>query len=172
MDEGAQLWTLGFCRANWWRVKNLMDIEDLLQEASICYYIVVNRYPEVTPANRMSLYMTTIRRRVHDLSALDTRYRELFDRAADFDVELEAHGVRKAQLGEAIPTNKRTPSYVHAFLWLISQPMEMMRLRSPYRVRIDGERETTHEYLCRMIRHDPSTTPHLPEAVVDYLQSV
>lgn len=58
--------------ANAWRFKNVMGVEDALQEGYIMFAHNAELYPDVEPAHFMALYKTTLERRIIDWSRKST----------------------------------------------------------------------------------------------------
>jgi len=61
---------------NYWRVRRLMDREDLFQEAMVVYLKTARAYPALdTPQHFMALFKVAWINRLNDLSKMDTRNR-------------------------------------------------------------------------------------------------
>ena len=61
MPPKIELWTRKFCALNAWRVKPLLDEEDLFQECAIKYVEVRARYRHEPKLKRKHLYMKSCR---------------------------------------------------------------------------------------------------------------
>lgn len=175
MDDGARGWLINFCQANLYRISETFtrdDLEDFIQDGALLYCRVRLSYPFVRqPQHVMSLFMTSMKRFTIDLERKRKRREGLISFVSDVDDPVECpHTLHSVPDGLLV--TQGTPWYIHAFLKLLCSPDGPVKLRRPYRVRMSGIREMTHDRLCRMIGADPSTTPTLPDAIEEYFGSV
>ncbi len=163
MDQGARLWIFKTARENLWRVAGHIDFDDLVQDGMYFWHRIVTRYPNVThPPHRMALFKTAYSNHIHDLSKNRSRL-ELVnesDLGVDMDVLVEGED----------------PNADPDLAFLIAQlPPAIMRVLTrmyqgdaPFRLRLDGTRETCNQRACRIAGLDP-TKRDIHTALLRYL---
>lgn len=173
MDQGARRWLIKYAYKNLWRVAQSHDLDDLVQDGYLMFYIVWNKYPHVRDIpHLMRLFQVTFINHVHDLSKHQSRMANIIDYAVDLHDPASDSADQVHDLGNGYFIPDTAPWYVHAFLRLLCSPEGQRGLRSQYRVRLSGVREETHSRLCRLIGADPESTPILPDALETYFASV
>ena len=162
MDEGAYNWMLGFIKKNFWRVSNWIDYTDLIQDGQLCYYHLLNRYPNaVDPPHIMSLFMTTFTRHLHDLA--NNRTQQLDDpvTALAASEEHEAAFWNKSIGNDDIAEQLAgAPDHVKKAIHALENNK---RLRTPSRRKTDGTRTTLNDRLCQAVGCDSTRIDLLDE---------
>lgn len=153
MDQGVQGWIFNTARENFWRVAEYYEFEDLLQDGGMIWAKIVRRYPGAENQKQfMALFKRAFTNHIHDLSKKASAIRY----------------VREAEMPETFEglLEMSDPDQDPDVLLLIRQlpPAIMRALRKmyaegrehPFRLRLDGSRETTRERLCRLAGLDPA----------------
>ena len=179
MDDGARRWLFKTARKNYWRVSAWYDLDDLIQEGYVAYYIVLNKYPRaVDPPHRMGLFRVIFLNRLHDLANARTHMVQetcesdlIRPATSDTDEFFEsplAQIPAEPSILEALSSLSYAPQYVRDALKLFASEDGLRSLRAVYRKVPVGEkcpgkrqhlrRETLNERMCRLTGYDPAET--------------
>lgn len=177
-DAGVRGWIYNTARKNYWRVPPWYDLDDLVQDGYWHYARIVTRYSDVkSRAHMMALFKRTYLNHINDLSKKATKYPQinagdlverspgLFSENAFWDCIMWDEG-NMDWAGLAA----MAPEPIRDVFRLLSSDDGIRRLRSHYRIRRDGTRETFNERLCRLIGIEP--TFDLAGALRSYLTKV
>ena len=153
-------WATNYIHKNIWRVPNHIEFEDLLQDAH-CYFLVcVERYGYVTqPAHFMSLFKSCLRNHMTDLSHTSTDEKAISVPIPDVDEFFNMiENISWGNLNEGfknILLSQAPEEIMAAVEAIINKPPidknEKRRARKHMPLR-----ETTNEYLCRVLGKDSS----------------
>lgn len=156
MDSIAVGWLVNTARRNLWRVPTDYTLEDLVQDGYLVYYRVSNKYPDVTePRHLMRLFQVSFNNHINTLSKKRTRVPLLC--ASDLcTTHTDESKFWDAVLDHADPQElsvmlHNAPPLVRQALSLYLDDKTCSSMRSRYRVRKDGTRETLNERMCRLL---------------------
>ena len=172
MDGPARLWLYKTCHKQFWRVAGWYEFDDLVQDGFMKFYHVQRKYSRARRDSKhgavteqrhlMALFKIAFINHIHGLATRRTR--------APDDCLLEDMAVAKAigadQLADSLlPAEQsnaelftsicQAPEPVQRLLGKIASEPELPALRSAYRVRRDGTRETLNQRLCRIAKVEP-----------------
>ena len=153
MDIGARKWLAKTALKNLWRLPE-MDLDDLIQEGHVCYWLLKKRYPLATDAPHvMALFKSTFLNRISDLSRHDRHRKENFTAESTGSSEtiqllINSQVCPFAEL--AVRISELPPIASKAVALIISTDM----LTAPMRHSKSGHRETLNERLCRRLGLD------------------
>lgn len=176
LDNGMKAWLVYYARKNLWRVPDWYDLSDLIQDGYICYLKCRARYkgsPRITQRREfMALFMRAFINHVTDLSNLKTDAGEV-PILSGVDSLSESQAIERFVPPEHEEATtrlliKEAPLEVKALMYLFFTEDGRGRLQRRLFRRCNGERETTNEFLCRLIGVDPDTV-NLPNIVQNYL---
>lgn len=170
MDKGVEGWIYKTANKHYWRVASWYDFDDLVQDGFLCYFRTCARYTQTIDGQRrigvatetkhiMRLFQTSFTNHIHDLARAKTRQPDMAVEQLP-DTMTEAEGYERL-IAEAPPLIARVISD------LVNG--DAARLRSPFRRRADGTRETLNERLCRIIGIPVSEAPRLHTELRSYL---
>jgi hypothetical protein len=145
MDSSARIWLAKTARANLWRIYHWYDLDELIADGVLCWQIVVAKYPDVNKrSQQMALFKTTFTNHMHRLA--NSRSKQAIDISTDKlpEQENEEEDLR------GFTTS--APAAVRALLLAIIDHPEL--LKYPPRRWLGGRRETTNQWLCRLIGLD------------------
>lgn len=155
MDFGARVWMRRLAAKQFWRVASWYELEDLIQDGHIHWWRIVERYPDVTDAHRMSLFKTTFQNHIHNLAKHKTRCPEVTvtvlagnEDHSDFWERLVVEDFDFANCNLLIA---KAPEPVQKFMRLMASEDGPRHMRALYRKRRGGGRETTNDRLCRLL---------------------
>lgn len=174
-DEGLRGWVVNTAKRNYWRVAAWHELEDLIQEGMLAYAICSVRYASTVEnkSHFMALVKTAYLHRIADLANARTRTMEIalsqIVAEGKDDEALELLSGVTFPEAEMVACLLSAPREVRAYLAAISDPDVAKRLRSPYRKRLDGTRETTKERMSRVIGMDMTG---LRESLREQLEAV
>lgn len=170
---GLEGWTMKFIKANFWRFAAHYEFEDLVQEAWIKFLYVKEKYPRVVePEHFMSLYKTSLRNHFHDLAFAYKGEKDLICLAVDSDEEYSDilnglpggepnNGMLNIILSEA-------PREVRELVRVLCT--DASRFCQSKKRRNSSGRETTNEFLCRVMGYNPEKV-NLRKMVQDCLST-
>jgi hypothetical protein len=157
MDEGAQRWLVKYCYKNHWRVRQSHEVDDLIQDGQLMYYVVRDRYPIAKdPPHIMRLFQVTFINHVHDIAKKHSRMAAIVDYSLDLHASDPLNSSVKIpklakqidyDFGHSYTIPNSAPWYIHAFLRLLCTEEGRLGLRARYRIRLSGVREETHARL-------------------------
>lgn len=155
MDDGARGWLFRTARDQFWRVAVWYDLDDLVQDGYFTYYRVQKFYPDVVDRPHiMRLFQISYMNHIHTLAKLARRTNATEVPAAEVDPFI-LETITEDELATLYTLMAQAPQAVQAALRLYSTKDGRRRLRSTYRIRKDGTRETLNERLCRLTGFDP-----------------
>lgn len=147
LDAGMRGWIVKTSKKNYWRVPTYYQLEDLIQDGMVTYAYCNRKYQHVTAiAHFMSLVKVSFLNHIHDLSNERTLKRD------EILVSPESYMLNSTDLGEAFFTTLlgQLPVELKHLVMLLASGTRRLRRR-------DGDtRETTNEFLCRLLAVDPS----------------
>ena len=167
MDKGARLWLYKTCHKQFWRVSGWYEFDDLVQDGFMTFYRVRGQYPKVDkPQHLMAIFKIAFLQHIHVIANRRTKhsveacFTDLFgpelgmtDQEAQALERLLPADAPNAELFTAIC---QAPEPVRHLLEKLGSDPELPALRSAYRVRRDGTRETLNERLCRIVKVEPA----------------
>lgn len=169
MDEGARYWLFKTAKRNYWRVASWMDIDDLIQDGFLCWQITIRRHPDVEDIRiLMRYFQVTYSNLLHDLAnkrtySLEVPFCTLSEEATYlFEQQVCEFGEMMRLIIEAPPQISRC---LRALIF------NNLDLSAPYRLWLDGRRETFNDRLCRLLGVDPKTC-NLHKALDTYLRHI
>jgi DNA-directed RNA polymerase specialized sigma24 family protein len=128
-----------YFRKHEWRIKPMMEVDDMMQEAYLIFLRLLDRYEYDSPQHFMAIWKLALRNAVHWWSGRRTRRHEVAI-PDDFDM-----------VGKDVDASIR----LERRMAQVSGPMRNLldglrgRGRRPRRKGPGGRRLTTNEYLCR-----------------------
>lgn len=147
LDAGIRGWLVNTAKKNLWRVPPWYDLNDLIQEGYICYSNCNLKYGrDLTPSHFMALVKVSYIHQLHDLANLRTR------NAAELMLPLDSPAFSRAVPEEStfFTLLKQLPGELQELITiLLNDAKDIPMLRE------GRDRETTNEYLCRLIGVDP-----------------
>jgi hypothetical protein len=160
-DAGIRNWLLSYAKKNYWRVAAWYDWDDLVQDGYLCFYKCRRHYPEVSdPKHMMALVKVTYVRHIINLAnqrthTLDIPASDLMDADGDALWEnLLSLGVEHEE-ASLYTLLAKAPPEVRSVLRLFFTETGRRQFNRPVR-RINGLRETTNEFLCRLLGYNPN----------------
>lgn len=181
MDDGAKGWLFRTARKNFWRVADWYDIDDLIQDGYMCYYRVLDRYQDVhDKPHVMRLFQVTYINHIHDLSKKKTKqldvplsatlhlHAHLNSHDRDYSHEYDKVCADAGMI--EVPPSCPVSGILGKLLAALNSEDEIIKLQSPFRVRLDGTRETLNDRLCALIGIDPDNA-HLASMLRSYLET-
>lgn len=167
MDEGARGWICRTATKNFWRVHPWYELDDLIQDGYCLYYKMRRHYPDaVDRPHTMRLLQVSYINHIHNIA------RKRWDVVEDMESQLNQ---------DQITAVKNLPCDCAALLQLIAEApsavkavlvkaMTTTALRSRFRRRSNGSRETWNERFCWMAGLDPKTNK-LHQDVITHLRT-
>lgn len=151
LDDGAINWMKRNAAKQYWRVAPWINLDDLIQDGYLCWFIVRSKYPYVeSRANRMALFKRVFNNHLHNLANAKTRHPEIAFAQAELDAKLDGES---CELAEMMTMIAEAPVKVRKLLKkLIADPT---CLRDTYRKDDGLIRETLNERLCRLAGLNP-----------------
>lgn len=164
MDQGAIGWLYKTARTQYWRVCHWQDLEDLIQDGYVAYYRILQKYPHIkNKSHLMRLFQVTFINHIHDLAKQDSHLPSLsMEEIPIPDICDHSPATLLAELSQA-------PAPINQLLSLVATDKGRAKLRSQYRVRPDGYRETLNDRWCRLLGLDPAIVD-LPTMLTEYFQ--
>lgn len=139
-------WIVNTARRNLWRVYGWYDLDDLIQDGFICYCMCLERYSHVKEKRHlMALVKVTYINHIHRLARKKRKRPEILVPADSpvFDGLVPEDASFITLLGQ-LPEELRQLIDI-----LLKDACKLPRL-----VGVDGVRETTNQYLCRLVGLD------------------
>lgn len=153
-------WIVKFANQEYSKVRNFMDLEDLIHEGFDCLYDCKKRYPDRSPKHFFATVKTMFRRHIPYLLNRNARLPvaailDMVDIQNEQDFSDKIMGADEFQL--LCTLIAEAPQAIKPILEaFVSDKNEVIELLAkPYAKRIDGTRETTNERLCRYLGLDP-----------------
>jgi hypothetical protein len=155
MDKAAKGWLATTARKMHWRVRGLVDVQELIQDGLLLHHIITVRYQNArTPSQRMALFKTSFQNHITDLSRKQCRCAHVV-LAGDVDIDLSL-----IPQDEDVPRSQAEPP--PCIQRLISEcAARPHRFRMPRRCKPDGTRETESEWLSRVAGFEVPADAHL-----------
>lgn len=145
-------WATKYANKSVWRVRPEHDFDDLMQDAYIYFLTVKERYPRVVdPPHFMRLFQTCFINHINDLASRRTRR---------VDVAATSCSAPDADILELAVAKYGNLDEVELELLIQDAPAEIQELirtvqngdrKPPLRRKKNGLRETTRDYLQRMV---------------------
>ncbi len=169
-----------FSRLNLWRVENIMDQDDVMQEAMFTLLIMEKRLIEhgkdstiLTPKQYMAFFKMSFSNHFHTLSIRDTRYKRMKTESSFYQETDEENYfsisdlVSDDNIGFIEVLVEQAPSEVKAVLNLLfNAPKELLESAS-----IALKKDITdNTVLCRLLGFDPKET-NLVNLTKEYLNN-
>jgi hypothetical protein len=160
MDRKTKQWLANTSSRNYWRVCSYYDIDDLIQDGMLIYHRVTQKYKGSgkSPAHILNTYKASFKNHIHDLANKRTRQPvelQLLSMSPDDNDYSERFVPGVPEMQTLAAKIAKAPVRVREVLQLFASDDECKRMRAPYRVRIDGQRETLNDRLCRLAGFDP-----------------
>lgn len=174
IDAGAQGWITKTARRNYWRVCQWYELDDLIQDGVLYFYKIANRYPDVTnKAHLMRLFQVSYINYIHDLAKQktrqpDARVSDLFANVVDEFTALDNIAPAQPEMSYLQVLIDEAPQAVRSVLKLLESDAGRQQLKSRYRIRENGHRETLNERLHRLTGIDLDID--LPHELTAYFQ--
>ena len=163
-------WTTNYIHKNFWKFCSDYEFEDLVQEAYIKFLQCRDRYVSVRESKHfMSLYQTSVKNHFSDLAKKIRTGRQCVVFESEIgDEYLVALSTLAGHLDNDGPRNiliRQAPEEVRRLISsMLDGGAEAFRRHKTLRRAKDGEltkrkfsvRETTNEFLCRLLRCDPT----------------
>lgn len=160
MDQSARGWMFKKARSSLWRMKDTMDLDELLQEGWLCWIKVGRKYPHITHApHLMELFKTTFTNHIHDLAEKASRQLPTTGGIELGDIASFATNPDTSEVLALMP-----PGLAKALVALATDPRALTTFRW-----VAGQWETPDEKLCRLAGVKPECVPLL-EQVRMYLR--
>jgi hypothetical protein len=191
MDRGTRLWLLKTARKHFWRVVTpSYEMDDLIQDGFVCYERVIAMYERrdyVSPRGNVTKGSPRVRKRSHIMRLFQVSFvnhiNELSKRrtvnaievlAADLvpitvESEWDAFVTDDSDLMQLERLIAEAPRMLQPVLREIISETNGECFREPYRVFIDGQRETFNERLCKIAGLD-CTKVDIATMLRSYLQ--
>lgn len=158
-------YVVNYLRANFWRVKNSMEYEDMLQEAHVVYLRLAQKYHDIdTPQHFMALFKTAWSNHFVDISRKDTNSRLMMyeNQFADNDDVLSNFLSSvvgdQSNTGHLVVMIKQAPAEVRQVLSLfINAPTEILELASKSWKSSGRNQDFGNNMLCTMLGVEQGT---------------
>lgn len=147
LDTGMRGWLVNTAKKNLWRVPPWYVLEDLVQEGYICYSNCNVKYGrELKLKHFMALVKVSFINHIHDLANLKTR------NISELVVDPESAILFRIEPEEAtfFTLLKQLPRELQELINILLNDASEIPMMCSGR-----ERETTNDYLCRLIGVDP-----------------
>lgn len=146
---------VNYMNRNLWRVEPEHDFDDLMQDAYLYFLICCQSYPNVSEAKHfMALFRVCLFNHMCYLSSTRSKRREYF--AYDIDeagVDKFAGRTKVQEECEIRLLMEEAPQAVQALLESLEGMDKPMKFKKS-----KGIRETTNEFLCRIVGFNPAVT--------------
>jgi hypothetical protein len=150
LDEGAIGWIKNYVRRNHWRVSRWIDRRDLVQDGCALFLQCRKKRPDITEqALLMRYFKTAFANYVNDCSNRRTREAIVNEEMPETVPDEPEH-----ELATLYVTLCESPAAVRRLLLLLADDRQR-KLLEPYRRDERGVRETTNQWLCRIVQADP-----------------
>lgn len=167
MDESAKRWLYKQAHKHLWRVCQWYDLDDLIQDGMMCWWKVVRRYPEVRDRpHMMRLFQTTFTNHVHALAnrrtnQLDMLMDDPFPFSGDHPLrDIVGDEGDAASFAELVAHLSKVSEPARKLLALYTTDEGCRQMRTIYRRRRGGQRETTGERIARLTGEDMGYLRH------------
>lgn len=155
LDKGIKGWIIKTAKKNHWRVRAWGDLEDLIQEGWWCYARCHRKYPGVNQAHFMALVKVSFIHHIHFLALKASRRPDSIlgkNSYQDVDQALEALLAPVPEEQTFVTLMGQLPAEIKQLLViLINDAREI-----PMLINNDGTRETTNQYLWRLLGQKPN----------------
>lgn len=176
-------WLHKTCYRQYWRVAGIMELDDFVQEGYLCYCYCRNLYGNNLPPQQfMTLFQRAFGTRITDASNLRTRIRSheisecelssgtLEDDSDTSPLDRLVDAEDTGDLNGILQVISDAPSQaIRDFLCLFLGD-GAASLLLPYKRTAAGERETTNEFLCRILGLNPKAVGDLVGQTKAYLR--
>lgn len=148
-DRATEIFVARFVEKNHWRVASTMTREDLTQEAWMVWWKIYRRYKPTSQRSQMALFMTSLTRHVHTLATKSGASRDneiAVDDPCSHDTRID-----EGSEGLILAALRSLPREIADVVKALIDDANLNALRLPHLRRRGGWRETTDEYLCRVL---------------------
>lgn len=169
LDEGLERWIHKTAAAQFWRVSGGYELEDLVQDGYLYWALCRERYRHVTEKRHfMALFMTSYQNHITNLANARTKRGHVDCAVPDVEPSVLARMIGVETEGATLATLlEHAPPVLKRAFGLFCTDAGRATLRQEFQ-RVNGVRETTNQFLCRLLGVDP-TTVNLPKLMKDYL---
>lgn len=147
LDPGLRGWLVNYSKRNFWRVPSCYDLDDLIQDGYLCYCVCNAKYRHVKVQRHfMALVKVTFHNHITDLANERTRLGEVL-------VPPDSPTLDRVETPDALCAVllRQLPDELKQLLHVLLHGARQI----PMRRYADGTRETTNDYLCRLLGVDP-----------------
>lgn len=147
LDSIMHGWIVNTAKRNIWRIPNWYDLDDLIGEGFICYAVCNIKYRHVRQTRQfMKLVQTTFRNHITDLANERTLSPE------EVSVPPDSPLLVRAEIGDALLLTmlNQLPKELQVLITRLIGGTDLPRMKR-YK---NGVRETSNEYLCRLMGVD------------------
>lgn len=181
-DEGLVGWMHKFLYKNFWKVEGLLDVDEFIQEGYLTYCKCRARYGvNLAPAHFMALYKRMLFTHVIDLAKARTKrspevcesdihsdaFAEDYPDTCFFD-RYSSTEVSESDVSAVIRVILDAPAEIRAVLELFITDTDN-KAAQKHRKNLDGTRETSHQFFCRLTNQDPGMR-NIVKRTKDYLR--
>lgn len=170
IDCGAEGWLHRYAAKQQWRVSHFAyELDDLIQDGYVSWYICANRYRHVTDYGHMnSLFKVTYMNHVHGLAAVDKNpsYDPMVTRISEL-IQPKYRGLSESWILDKV--NSHLLRYEGSVGRLVAESVEPVKtvlrfllsdegikeMRRPFRRRLSGVRETVNSRIYRYLKLEP-----------------
>lgn len=162
LDAGVRGLVVNMAKKNFWRVANWYEIDDLIQDGYMCWAKVRQAYPKIKNIKHLTaLFKTTFSRYIIDLS---NKKREGEELVISQFIDERSNGIREwesllgvtDEVGTASILLHSMPSELKELWRYLTSESGRAELRGRYQT-VRGVRETTNQFLCRVLGLDSET---------------
>lgn len=157
LDKMLKGWIINHAKRNYWRVASWYDLDDLIQDGFVCYCRCLEKYGHIQVQRHFTaLVVATFTNHIHDLAAKKTRSAEMsiseYAAADCIDTSEALENLAGVEHEEQTLATliAQLPAELHELIKVLANDA-----RSFPMLRINGRRETTNEWLCRIAKLDP-----------------
>lgn len=171
IDNGAEIWLRRYAVKNSWKVSHFAyEIDDLIQDGYLSWYICADRYNQVTDYRHMcSLFKMTFTNRIRELSMTDkdNKFNFMLEGGLSDLVDPSMQGLSESWILDKVCGHyMQTTGSVGQIISDAVEPVKTVLrflvsaegiavMRRPFRLRLDGRRETTNFRIYRALGLEP-----------------
>lgn len=171
IDYGAEVWLRRYAAKHQWKVSHFAyEIDDLIQDGYLSWYICADRYSQVTDYRHMcSLFKMTFTNRIRELSMTDknTKFDFMVEGGLTDLVDPTMRGLSESWILDKVCGHylQTYGSVGHIIADAVEPVKTVLRflvsdegiavMRRPFRLRLNGQRETTNYRLYRALKLQP-----------------
>jgi DNA-directed RNA polymerase specialized sigma24 family protein len=154
LDRRMRGWIVNTAKKQYWRVAAWYDLEDLVQEGFVCAMICQQRYSHIRSQRHfMALVQTTFINHIHTLAKQRTRQLDvpISSEVAERVRDPAEHLVKLAGGEEGDQVSLTLLGQLPIELKMLLHRLQTDARLIPMLMHKDRTRETTNEWLCRLI---------------------